>query len=476
MEACRHEFVDSRLRRFPPDREDAVPCGQAWENEACFPRLAHRSAAAHKLHGATAARRIDSKFVSGDHDDHKPGASLSLFSPGTCPTYRHHRTEQIEYEFLMVSEQLCLFEEGVIEDAEFLKQQLITYIGNKRALLPFIETGILFVKNKIGKERIDFLDLFSGTGVVARMARQHARIIHCNDLELYSEVTNRCYQTNQSDLDSEALVRELARVTAEMYANWAPGIIAELYAPKDDDAIKPGERVFYTRRNAIFLDTFCRAIEATPEYLRPYVLAPVLSQASMYVNTSGVFKGFYKNNEGIGQFGGTSENALTRIKRDIQITQPILSRMSCTSYIHRQDANALVRELDTVDVAYLDPPYNQHPYGSNYFMLNLLCKYEKPRDISNVSGIPKDWNRSLYNKPQKAEAALFDAVESVRAKFVLISYNSEGFIKQDRFLSELSSLGEVSVMDTRYNTFRGCRNLSDRDTYVTENLYLLEKR
>jgi hypothetical protein len=96
MEACRREFVDSRLRRFPPDREDAVPCGQAWENEACFPRLAHRSAAAHKLHGATAARRIDSKFVSGDHDDHKPGASLSLFSPGTCPTYRHHRISPLQ--------------------------------------------------------------------------------------------------------------------------------------------------------------------------------------------------------------------------------------------------------------------------------------------------------------------------------------------------------------------------------------------
>ena len=92
MEACRREFVDSRLRRSPPDREDAVPCGQAGKNEGCFPRLAHRSAAAHKLHGATAARRIDSKFVSGDHNDHKPGASLSLFSPGTCPTYRHHRS------------------------------------------------------------------------------------------------------------------------------------------------------------------------------------------------------------------------------------------------------------------------------------------------------------------------------------------------------------------------------------------------
>ncbi|MFC6911582.1 hypothetical protein ACFQGS_22810 [Novosphingobium lubricantis] len=80
------------------------------------------------------------------------------------------------------------------------------------------------------------------------------------------------------------------------------------------------------------------------------------------------------------------------------------------------------------------------------------------------------------NKAQHAEAALFDAVEHVNAKFVLISYNSEGFIPHERFLSELVALGEVSVMDTRYNTFRGCRNLSGRDIHVTEFLYLVDKR
>src|ERR1700726_996021 len=47
------EFVDSRLRRSPPDRASAVPYGQAGENAMRFPRLAHRSAAAHKLHSTT---------------------------------------------------------------------------------------------------------------------------------------------------------------------------------------------------------------------------------------------------------------------------------------------------------------------------------------------------------------------------------------------------------------------------------------
>lgn len=376
----------------------------------------------------------------------------------------------------MAVAQDSLFVELEAENDEFLKSQLITYIGNKRSLLPFIETGIRHAKAKLGKEKIDFLDLFSGSGVVARMARQHSRVLHCNDLELYSFLFNSCYQANSEDVDQAELSHELERVKREVGEHLAPGFIADLYAPKDDDNIQRGERVFYTRRNAMFLDTFCSALNSTSSEMRPFILGPVLSQASMYANTSGVFKGFYKNKNGIGQFGGTGENALTRIKRDIEVQRPAFSNFFCSTSIHNKDANRLVRELDAVDIAYFDPPYNQHPYGSNYFMLNLLCDYRRPQEISNVSGIPTNWSRSLYNKPKHAETALFDAVENVKAKFVLISYNSEGFIAHERFLSELVSLGDVSVMDTKYNTFRGCRNLSGRDIHVTEFLYLVDKR
>jgi adenine-specific DNA-methyltransferase len=376
----------------------------------------------------------------------------------------------------MATRQSVLFPELGIESKDFLKAQLITYIGNKRSLLPFIDTGIRYAKQKLGREQISFLDLFSGTGVVARMARQHSHLLHCNDLELYSRVVNTCYQTNAEAIDYTELQSEIERMRAEIAKSLAPGFITDLYSPSNDDDIKAGERVFYTRRNAMFLDTFCRHLSVTPDELRPYLLAPLLSQASMYANTSGVFKGFYKNKQGIGEFGGTGKNALTRIKRNIEVQEPVFSRFSCISYVHQSDANALIRDLDAVDIAYFDPPYNQHPYGSNYFMLNLLCDYRRPEQISDVSGIPTGWNRSLYNKAQHAETALFDAAANVKANFVLISYNSEGFVAHERFLSELVSLGEVSVMDTKYNTFRGCRNLSGRDMHVTENLYLIDKR
>lgn len=362
------------------------------------------------------------------------------------------------------------------DDEAFLRTQLITCIGNKRALLPFIDAGIAQATAALGRRRIAFLDLFSGSGVVARLARRHAHTLHCNDLELYSAVGNACYQRNASEVDPGALADALARVRRRVEDERAAGFLCELYAPRDDQDIQPGERAFYTRRNAMFLDTFCQVLADTDQALRPLLLGPVLAQASMHANTSGVFKGFHKNRDGVGQFGGSARNALSRILRPIEVEAPVFSRFECRVHLHRSDANALVHELEPVDVAYFDPPYNEHPYGSNYFMLNLLCDYRRPAQVSRVSGIPTGWNRSAYNRARQAEAALFDAVAAVKAAFVLISYNSEGFISHPRFVTRLEALGELSVMDTRYNTFRGSRNLAGRERHVTEFLYLLDKR
>src|SRR5271165_2334716 len=80
----RCEFVDSRLRRCPPDRASAVPYGQAGENALRFPHLAHRSAAAHKPHSAATAARI--VFDSGKGETLRPAIGLSLFFPDPVQT------------------------------------------------------------------------------------------------------------------------------------------------------------------------------------------------------------------------------------------------------------------------------------------------------------------------------------------------------------------------------------------------------
>ena len=52
------------------------------------------------------------------------------------------------------------------------------------------------------------------------------------------------------------------------------------------------------------------------------------------------------------------------------------------------------------DLAYFDPPYNQHPYGSNYFMLNTIAKWDfiapslelnESGRLREKAGIRHDW-------------------------------------------------------------------------------------
>jgi adenine-specific DNA-methyltransferase len=108
-------------------------------------------------------------------------------------------------------------------------------------------------------------------------------------------------------------------------------------------------------------------------------------------------------------------------------------------------------------------------------MLNLILENTMPVSASKISGIPAHWNRSFYNKRQSSYEALTDLVSNIKAKYVLISFNSEGFISLGAMKSMLEKAGKVDVLETNYNTFRGCRNLSNRSIHVKEYLYLLEK-
>ena len=125
----------------------------------------------------------------------------------------------------------------------------------------------------------------------------------------------------------------------------------------------------------------------------------------------------------------------------------------------------------------MDPPYNQHPYGSNYFMLNLIAGYERPdtEKISRVSGIPKNWNRSSYNKKRKVCETFHELIKNIRARYVIISFNSEGFIPREEMESILSEFGEITTMESKYNAFRGSRNLRNREIHVNEFLFVLKK-
>lgn len=363
------------------------------------------------------------------------------------------------------------------EDPNYLSRQLVTYIGNKRSLLSNIAVALDRSKRRLGKNRLRLLDAFSGSGVVSRFFKAHASYLVACDLEEYSAVIGRCFLSNRSAVRLADLEELVASFNAQVDNCQLPtGFIEELYSPKDESRITADDRVFYTKTNAKRIDNYRRLIETAPIDLKELLLGPLLGRASVHANTAGVFKGFYKNKATqIGQFGGSGKDALVRILGKIQLEVPVLSRFDCECDVILGDINNTVTRLPELDLAYLDPPYNQHPYGSNYFMLNLIARYERPNDVSRVSGIPTDWKRSGYNVRDQSLKLMEDLIDNTPAKHLLISFNDEGFIAPPDMHAMLSKRGKVDVMDIQYNAFRGSRSFANRSIHVTEHLFLVER-
>lgn len=361
------------------------------------------------------------------------------------------------------------------EKKEFLTDQIITYIGNKRKLIPYIEAAIKDIQLQTGKDKMVCADLFSGSGVVARMLKKYSKQLIVNDLEGYSKIINECYLSNQSDFNEDDYETYKRQIETSLEAPIS-GVITQNYAPKDESNIKSDDRVFYTIRNAQYIDTARKAIDSIPIEYQKYFLAPLLYEASVHANTSGVFKGFYKDkNTKVGKYGGTAENCLGRIKADIELKKPILSAYECESIIYQEDTNQLAKKLKALDVVYLDPPYNQHGYGANYFMLNTILNNQIGHNISKVSGIPDDWNRSDYNVKSKVGQAFTQLITDLDAAYIIVSYNSEGFMSKEEITKILNKHGSVKTIAIQYNTFRGSRNLKNRDLHVDEYLFVLHK-
>lgn len=366
---------------------------------------------------------------------------------------------------------------GGPEDPAFLSRHLVTCIGNKRALLGPIGDAVERVKRRLGRDRLATIDLFAGSGVVSRFLKGHSSRLVSNDLEAWAAVAGRCFLADRDAVDREALAAVVADIERRVDRDDAPrGFIAEMYAPRDEEAILPGERVFYTPANARRLDAYRQLIDTAPEAFRDLLLGPLLSAASIHANTAGVFKGFYKDRHtGIGCFGGSGSDALARIKGRIRLDVPVLSRWSVPCEVFQEDANVLAGRAGDFDLAYLDPPYNQHPYGSNYFLLDLLVAYRRPAVVSRVSGIPPDWNRSGYNVRGSCRGLLGRLCADLRARFLLVSSSDEGFIPPAEMHGLLAEHGRVEAMEIPYAAFRGSRNLAARDLRVTEQLFLVEK-
>tara|TARA_Y100001958_G_C21222783_1_gene548121 strand:- start:332 stop:1471 length:1140 start_codon:yes stop_codon:yes gene_type:complete len=356
----------------------------------------------------------------------------------------------------------------------YLSTGLITYIGNKRSLVSEIEKCVIDIKKELKKDKLVSFDGFAGSGVVSRMLKYHSSVLFINDMEEYSNIINQCYLTEPSEekrLQIQHYIKELNQLDFNK-----EGIICKEYSPKETDNIQNGERAFYTRENALIIDTIRNKIDDYPDEYFNYLISPLLVKASINVNTSGVFKGFHKK-KGIGHFGGKNEdNTTTRITKKIVLDPPLFSDQDhkCKVFFRNQDINTLIPTLGEFDITYLDPPYNQHPYGSNYFMLNIILKNEITGDLSDVSGIPDNWNRSNYNYKKSALKSMKDLLKIIKSKYIILSYNDEGIISKSQMIQLFNELDLGYILkEIEYDTYKGCKNLKNRNKKVTEYIWII---
>ncbi|MFP4509053.1 MAG: DNA adenine methylase [Spirochaetaceae bacterium] len=372
---------------------------------------------------------------------------------------------------------------------------LIPYIGNKRRLLPALDS--LFSRYEAHDRPTVFADPFAGSGAVSRLARYRGYRIYASDIEPYAAVLTRAavaFSPEEADAICSDLggmknaIRHLNNVgdSARHDAN-RRGYIAYHYAPERTDSPRIGrERLFYTAENARFIDAvrdeIARIAGGAPASrasdLEVLLLAPLLLEAAVHVNTSGVFKAYHRG------YGGHGKDALKRIMSPMRLEEPTLFP-GPPAVVRCCDAESLFAGSDaralSCDIVYLDPPYNSHQYGSNYFMLNTITRWDKPEvdesrssegTLVSKAGIRPDWKdtRSDFCSRRTAVSALRRLLLSVESSVIALSYNTEGLIPFDVLCELMREHGRLAVETQLYTQYRGGRQSAGRRNHTTEIL------
>ncbi|TMQ72963.1 MAG: DNA methyltransferase, partial [Candidatus Eisenbacteria bacterium] len=108
------------------------------------------------------------------------------------------------------------------------------------------------------------------------------------------------------------------------------------------------------------------------------------------------------------------------------------------------DAARAAREVEA-DLAYLDPPYNQHSYLGNYHVWESLVRWDRP-DVYGVAMKRRDVRErgSAFNRRGAIELALREVVQALRARWILVSFSDEGFLTPDQIEALLAERGTVT--------------------------------
>jgi adenine-specific DNA-methyltransferase len=340
---------------------------------------------------------------------------------------------------------------------DYNKDQLISIIGSKRPILDHLK--MVFANLQTKGKRLTFIDPFSGSSAVSRLARSMNMLVKASDIESFAYIINYVYLTlNENSLDS--LFHSYGGIDAfYAYLNYhglfaaktREGInrpyISLHYAPQDDENIKLGkERLYFTTQNARFFDAVREEIESLwlqnkiSGVEKVIALSSLLYQVSLRANTSGTFTSYHKN----------FNNLRGRIKEVSQLIVPTLASDNLLpAKVYQQDALSFVSS-HSCDICYLDPPSSVVQYGNSYHLLNSVAKwdyYEPSRKLDengllvDKGGIRKDWKQSSssFCSLKDADKAFIQLFGAIDARYIVLTYPTNGIVTADRIVELLKS-------------------------------------
>ena len=308
---------------------------------------------------------------------------------------------------------------------------MIKYLGSKRVLVPLI-TDVVRGLSDTGS----IIDLFSGTSRVGHGLKHAGYQVFSNDLNQYASTLATCYV----EADAEQHVEIASQIIKEL--NGLPGQAGYFTQTFCEDSMffqpKNGERVDAIR-NWIEEQGFERELKAI-------LLTSLMEAADRVDSTCGVQMAFLK------KWAPRSFN-------DIELRLPRLlpQAHSGKGRAHNLDALQAAKRL-TADIAYLDPPYNQHKYVGNYHIWETLVKWDAPEaygvarkrvDVKN--------RRSDFNGKRKIVSAMRHVIDHLDVKHLVISFSNEGYIDRDEMIELLSSRGEVLVVERDFKRYVGAQ-------------------
>ena len=333
------------------------------------------------------------------------------------------------------------------------------YLGNKESILT--EISDLLESQGLLKDGFTFFDAFCGSGSVADYFKSYYDIIINDNLTWSVKYAKGrvCAPTCTFDKlgfdPFEYLNANENTVQGFMYRNYAPTESARMY---------------FTPENAGRIDYFRKQIEewknenllSEEEYC--YLIACLIESVSDVSNTAGVYGAFLKK---------WDSRATKRIVFSKVDFRPARYKSIRTYNAKIED---IIEEVEC-DILYLDPPYTQNQYGTQYHLLETLVLDDNP-SISKVTGSRRTAPmRSDWSKEYKANI-LFDRIlAKTKAKYIVLSYNNDGFMSKEYIEAAMKRYGKPETFVCKKIAYKKYQNWkSQNENKHFEYLFFVEKK